>query len=134
MSASYRVRIVTVPPGIQEAMNQPRRALGLLLAAAVLLSSRASGETAFVGYITDTECGPDHAPMIAKGGMGAEDRACTYRCVEKGATFGFVDEDRQRFFQLDDQSAPRPYAGQKVRVTGVLRGDTILVTAIERVE
>jgi hypothetical protein len=86
----------------------------------------------FVGFITDTECGPDHAPMIAKGGMGKTDRECTSRCVEKGATFGFVDEGRRRFYQLDDQEAPRPYAGEKVRIEGTLEGDTIRVGSIAR--
>jgi hypothetical protein len=112
-------------------MIGPRRALcGTFLAGALLFSRPSSGETAFVGYITDTECGPDHAPMIAKGGMGADDRECTSRCVARGATFGFVDADRKTFFQLDDQDAPRPFAGQRVRIEGTLEGDTIRVRKI----
>ena len=111
-------------------IDRRRPLLGALLAVALLLSGRSSGDAAFVGYITDTECGPDHAPMIARGGMGANDRECTYRCVAKGATFGFVDSGRKRFFQLDDQDAPRPFAGQKVRIEGILDGDTIRVRTI----
>lgn len=115
-------------------MKHPGRLfLGLLITGA-LMPGGANGEPAFVGYITDTECGPDHAPMIAKGGMGADGRECTYRCVAKGATFGFVDADLKKFFQLDDQDAPRPFAGQRVKITGTLSGDTILVTAIEQAE
>jgi hypothetical protein len=115
-------------------IDRRRFVLAGLSAGALLFSGRSSGDTAFVGYITDTECGPDHAPMIAKGGMGANDRECTYRCVEKGATFGFVDADRRKFFQLDDQVAPRPFAGQKVRITGTISGDTILVNEIAKAE
>lgn len=88
----------------------------------------------FVGYITDTECGPNHAPMRARGDMGADDKECTLKCVAKGATFGFVDAERKHFLQLDDQEKPRPFAGEKVRVTGRIDGDSILVTTIERAE
>jgi hypothetical protein len=84
----------------------------------------------FVGFLTDTECGPNHAPMRAKGDMGANDKECTLKCVEKGATFGFVDAEGKHFFQLDDQQKARPFAGEKVRVTGRIEGDSILVTSI----
>jgi hypothetical protein len=90
-----------------------------------------SDEGSFVGWITDTECGPNHAPMIAKGGMGSDDAECTRICVKKGATYGFVDLERKRFYQLDDQDAPGPFAGGRVRITGRLQGDTIYVTRIE---
>lgn len=109
-------------------------AAAILLTGALASSGRPASDTAFVGYITDTECGPDHAPMMAKGDMGANARECTYRCVEKGATFGFVDAARKKFYQLDDQEAPRPYAGLKVRIEGTLEADTIRVRAIEPVD
>jgi len=116
-------------------MRRLRRLLfGLVLFAPLALSGPTDGDTVFVGTITDTECGPDHAPMIAKGGMGTTARECTYRCVEKGATFGFVDADQKKFFQLDDQDAPRPYAGENVRIEGTLQGDTIRVRSIARAD
>ncbi|MEP6995167.1 MAG: DUF5818 domain-containing protein [Acidobacteriota bacterium] len=90
--------------------------------------------TVFTGFITDTECGANHAPMIAKGGMGKDDRECTLVCVQKGATFGFVDADRKRFYQLDDQEAPAPFAGRKVRIRGRREGDTIYVTSVTAAE
>ena len=68
--------------------------------------------------------------MRARGDMGADDKECTLKCVAKGATFGFVDAERRRFFQLDDQEQPRPFAGEKVRITGRIEGDSILVTKI----
>src|SRR5262249_59586042 len=85
-----------------------------LSACAAHAPAPSSQEGEFVGYITDTECGPNHAPMIAKGGMGTNDRECTQICVKKGATYGFVDAGRKRFYQLDDQDAPARYAGLKV--------------------
>jgi hypothetical protein len=108
---------------------------GLLLA---VLCAGAEGfaepEAEYTGFITDTECGPNHAPMIAKGGMGKDDRECTLICVKKGATFGFVDADRKRFYQLDDQDAPAPYAGLRVRIRGRQQGDTISLTSVRPAE
>lgn len=103
--------------------------LVLALPAFALLGGDPPREEIFVGFITDTECGPDHSTMRAKGGMGANDKQCTLACVAKGATFGFVDANRH-FFQLDEQELPRPFAGEKVRVAGRIDGDTILVTSI----
>jgi hypothetical protein len=108
--------------------------VGLAAAAAILALAAVSAEPdpgSFVGWITDTECGPNHAPMIAKGGMGSDDAECTRICVKKGATYGFVDLERKRFYQLDDQDSPAPFAGRRVRVTGRMQGDTIYVTRIE---
>jgi hypothetical protein len=97
-------------------------------------SASESGEREFLGYITDTECGANHAPMIAKGGMGQNDRECTQICVKKGATYGFVDAkgggNEKGFYQLDDQDAPAPYAGRRVRIRGRIHGDTILVQSV----
>ncbi len=103
-----------------------------LLAAAALVASLAGSARAetFVGWITDAECGPFHAPMIAKGGMGRDDRECTLKCVAKGAPYGFVDVSSTRFYQLDDQDAPAPYAARRVRIEGRVEGDTIFVESI----
>jgi hypothetical protein len=101
-----------------------------ILASVVVLAGDPPAEKVFVGSVTDTECGPNHAPMRAKGDMGASDQECTLKCVAKGATFGFVDAGSKRFFQLDDQQKPRPFAGQKVRITGRIEGDSILVATI----
>jgi hypothetical protein len=85
----------------------------------------------FVGTITDTECGPSHAKMIAKGGMGTTSAACTRACIARGATYGVLVGASRRFFQLDDQEKPAPFAGRRVRIVGRRQGDTILVESIE---
>ncbi len=104
-----------------------RAFLSLLLAAG---SAAARGDV-FEGWITDAECGADHAPMIAKGGMGKDDRECTLKCVAKGAPWGFVEAKTKTFYQLDDQDAPAPYAAKRVRIEGRKQGDTIFVQRIE---
>ena len=108
----------------------------LLLCAALLAQSGPVGAPrprVFVGSITDTECGADHAPMIGRGKMGKTTGSCTRGCVAKGATYGFVDS-RRRLYQLDDQEKPADFAGKKVRLTGRKRGDTIFVEKIEAAE
>ena len=72
--------------------------LAAFLAALPLLGAAGDRNTLFIGFITDTEYGANHAPMIAKGGMGKDDRECMLKCVQKGATFGFVDEERKKFY------------------------------------
>ncbi len=120
MAASYRALQRGPLPGL----------FACALPAFGLLAGDPPADQVFVGFITDTECGHDHAPMRAKGDMGKNDKECTLKCVAKGATFGFVDAERKHFFQLDDQELPRPLAGEKVRIVGRIEGDTILVTRI----
>ncbi len=122
MAASYRGRRWTTIAALT-ACAPPLLAL-------VLRAGDPPSDQVFVGFITDTECGPNHAPMRAKGDMGQNDKECTLKCVAKGATFGFVDAERKHFYQLDDQEQPRPLAGEKVRIVGRIEGDTILVTKI----
>ncbi len=94
-------------------------------------SPAASGPTdgEFVGFITDTECGPDHSAMMKKGGTKTAPE-CTRKCVSEGSTYAFIEADSKRFYQLDDQDAPAAYAGQKVRIRGRRQGDTILVQSV----
>lgn len=101
---------------------------------ALLLAAPGSGAGArshvFLGTITDTECGPSHAPMIARGGMGTTDEACTRACIRLGATYGVVVGRARRFYQLDDQEKPAPYAGRRVRIVGHREADTIFIEKI----
>lgn len=105
-----------------------RTLIWLLLAGAVPV--RGAITPTYTGWVTDTECGPNHAPMIAKGGMGADDAECTRKCVAKGATYGFVDLERKKFYQLDDQEGPARFPGRRVRIEGRMEGDTIYVRSI----
>lgn len=114
--------------------RESKRSLVALLAALALSGAANGGDTEFIGFITDTECGANHAPMIAKGGMGKDDRECTLKCVQKGATFGFVDQEKKKFYQLDEQDIPAALVGSKVRIEGRIEGDTIRVKRISAAE
>jgi hypothetical protein len=63
--------------------------------------------------------------------MGSTNASCTRACVKKGATYGFLWGRSRRFYQLDDQEKPVPFAGRRVRIIGRREKDTIFVQSIE---
>jgi hypothetical protein len=112
----------------------------LLLAGSVLAAplSREGGkakdaaakETTVTGYISDSSCGLKHME-----GMGDE-KSCTLMCTKDGnSKFVLADRDGKKVYSLDKagQAKARDFAGQKVKVTGRLKGKTISVTNIEAV-
>lgn len=77
------------------------------------------------GYISDSSCGLQHME-------GMNEKDCTLMCAKNGK-FVLADRDRKVVYQLDSvgQEKARDFAGQKVKITGRIRGKTIRVTAIE---
>lgn len=74
--------------------------------------------------VTCSRCGAKHA---AQFGKTASD--CTRQCVHLGASFALVDGEKT--YHLDgDLNALKGAAGQRVRVMGTARGDTIKVSSI----
>ena len=96
--------------------------LGLVLGAGLVLAAPGRGAQTFVGSIGDSMCGAKHT-------MGGSARDCTLECVKGGAKYILVDPSG-KIYQLSDQKRPEPFAGDKVKVTGKLKGDTISVTSI----
>jgi hypothetical protein len=99
---------------------------GLLLAASLSFAGTVkAGTKTFVGYISDSMCGLKH--MMP----GKSDKDCTLECVRAGSKYVLADVASAEVYQLSDQKRPEEFAGQKVKVTGALKGDTIIVTTIE---
>ncbi len=92
----------------------------ILMAAGLALAS--PKHQTFVGAISDSMCGASHM-------MPGSPKACTLKCVAGGSKFVLVDP-KGKVFQLSDQKAPRAFAGENVKVTGTLTGDTIAVKSI----
>lgn len=90
-------------------------------------SNNPTPETTVVGYISDSSCGLKHMP-----GMG-DDKSCTLMCLKGGSKFVLADSDHKVVYRLDKagQEKAREFAGQKVKVTGLITAKTIKVTAIE---
>ncbi len=100
-----------------------------LLLAMVLgvgLSLAGSGKAAsrtFVGEISDSMCGLKH---MMPGGA----EKCTDECVKNGAKYVLADEAAGKVYKLSDQTKSAKFAGEKVKVTGTVTGDTIHVVSI----
>jgi hypothetical protein len=87
-------------------------------------SSAAETHTTYEGVITDTRCGAKHSAAI---GQTAPD--CTRLCVHAGGRFALVDGDNTYVLE-GERSILKRVAGERVKVTGTLNGDTISVTSI----
>jgi hypothetical protein len=86
--------------------------------------SPAAAQQTYEGMVTCSHCGARHNAFL---GRTASD--CSRVCVRGGAAFALVDGDRTR--QLDgDLAAISKYAGQRARVVGALRAQTIQVSSI----
>jgi hypothetical protein len=102
----------------------------------------AAKDQTFTGEIMDSQCAKNasHEMMLKKEGMGDKDPndpivkgMCTKNCVKMGGKYVLFDPASKAVYELDEQSKPEQFAGQKVKVTGTLNkaNKTIHVTSIE---
>ena len=76
------------------------------------------------GMVTDSRCGAKHS-----ADMGKTAGDCARQCVHGGAAFALVDGDKT--YQLDgDAVLLKRVAGQRARVRGEVRGNTIKVSSV----
>ena len=86
--------------------------------------SDSARQSTFDGMVTCTRCGAKHSAAL---GQTASD--CTRQCVHGGAAFALVDGDRSYALE-GDLSALKRVAGERARVVGAVRGNTIQVQSI----
>lgn len=91
----------------------------LMLIVTCIIPSSADGSKTYVGVITDTMCTTDHKPMKV-----SPDAKCVRECVGDAKTYKYALADGTAVYTLSDQETPAQFAGQKVRVTGVLYART----------
>jgi hypothetical protein len=112
-----------------------KRLIMSITACVLLLPGLASAkDKTFNGEIMDSPCanGGGHESMFKK--MGTNDpKACTEACEKMGGKYVLFDGASKPVYQLDDQTKPKAFAGQKVQVTGELdkATKTIHVTSIK---
>lgn len=87
-------------------------------------SSPPPPQQAYEGVITDAHCGAKHQPSMSKS--AAE---CARSCVHTGSRFALVDGDKTYILSGDMERLKRA-AGLRVKVVGMLSGDTIAVSSI----
>jgi hypothetical protein len=94
----------------------------------------AAKDKTFNGEIMDSQCAKmgGHESMFKKEGTN-DPKACTEVCVKMGGKYVLFDGASKAVYQLDDQTKPKSFAGQKVQITGDLdkATKTIHVTEIK---
>jgi len=87
-------------------------------------------ELVFKGEISDSQCALNvhslsrsHAEMLKKKNIGTTPADCARYCV-KYLGGVFVLSVREKVYKLDNQELAEKYAGQKVKLTGVLDTST----------
>lgn len=98
------------------------------LVAVVGVQVHAQDAKTYVGVITDTMCAADHTPMNV-----TPDARCVRECVRDGQTFQYALLNGKAVYKLSDQETPAKFAGQTVRVTGILYTKTNILK-VQRIE
>src|SRR5260370_18078828 len=85
----------------------------------------AAKDKTFNGEIMDSQCAKmgGHESMFKKEGTN-DPKACTEACVKMGGKYVLFDGASKAVYQLDDQTKPKSFAGQKVQVTAALNNAT----------
>jgi len=102
----------------------------VVVAVVAVVGVHVSAEDAktYVGVITDTMCAADHTPMKV-----APDAKCVTDCVGDGKTFQYALLNGKTVYRLSDQETPARFAGQTVKVTGILYSKTNILK-VQRIE
>jgi hypothetical protein len=115
-------------------------AAALLFALLAFAAPKPKSQT-FTGEIMDSQCAMNgsHAEMLKKEGMGNMDpnsleakKMCTQNCVKMGGKYVLFNATDKSVYELDDQTKPTNFAGEKVKVKGTLEGKTIHVQSITK--
>ena len=105
--------------------------LVLFFGAAITMSG---AEQTWTGQISDNLCGAKHESG-AEGQPVPPDKECTIACVRGGSKFALVASDGKVYeFSNQDFKDLTTYAGDKVKVTGEMKGNTIAVSKVEKTE
>lgn len=86
----------------------------LLVIGGLLLASPTEKKT-FIGIITETMCGADHAMMNI-----SPDAKCVVECVKHDKNIKYALLVGKKLYVLSDQQTPEKFAAQKVKITGTL--------------
>jgi len=105
-----------------------KRAAFILSAVLFAAPIAASESRTFTGVIGDSMCVRDHAAMK----IAPEDK-CVRDCVKHSSDVKYILLTTDKHYVLSDQAAPEKFAGQKVRVKGVLYEKTGIIK-VESIE
>jgi hypothetical protein len=99
--------------------------------AALLLAAPAAAEQTFTGQISDSLCKAKHEEA-AEGQGKMADHDCTVACVKGGSKYILLGADGKVYdIANQDFKDLEKMAGQKVKMTGDLKGNAISVSKID---
>lgn len=100
--------------------------LTLTLAATLAMGAMGlfGADQSWTGVISDSMCGASHGSNPAK--------ACTNACVKKGQKYVVVVGDKVYAISNQNAAGLAKYAGDNVKVTGTMSGDSIMVKKISK--
>jgi hypothetical protein len=97
----------------------------------IFSSFAGAASTTMTGMISDSMCGTSHAKMMEMHkDAKMTDKDCTLACVKAGGKFVFVSGGKVYNISKQSLAGLTQYAGQNVKVTGDVNGDTIAVSKI----
>ena len=102
--------------------------LGALLVALTAVPAFAAPQT-WTGTISDSLCGAKH--MEGEHGMKVSDKECTTMCITKRAKYVFVTDGKVIAIANQNFKGLAQQAGAAVKLTGELKGDTVIVSKLE---
>jgi Protein of unknown function (DUF5818) len=76
----------------------------------------------YKGFVEDTMCSTK--PEMK------DNAECAQKCIKAGSPAVLVTDDG-KIYKIADQAKIVPHAGQKVTVTGTLKGDTLSIDKVE---
>ena len=88
-----------------------------------------AADKTMTGDISDSMCGASHAKMTSTH-KGLTDADCTKACIKAGAKYVFVSDGKVYSISNQSRAELAQYAGEKVRLTGDVNGDTVAVSKI----
>ncbi len=100
--------------------------------AIALLAATAHGfaaEQSWTGTISDDMCKTKHESG-GEGGPAMSEHDCTLACVKGGSKFVFVSDGKICKIANQDLADLRKHAGEKVTITGDMKGDSITVASV----
>ena len=105
--------------GVGESSKEPQESQS-----AIRQTANPVAEHSFEGMVTCSRCGAKHSPALERPAT-----VCVRVCVHGGAKFALVGADSNYVLDGDPQ-ALKLVAGQRARVVGYLRGNTIQVRSV----
>ncbi len=98
---------------------------------AMFASFGGAASMTMTGMISDSMCGASHAKMMEMHkDAKMTDKDCTLACVKAGGKFVFVSGGKVYNISNQSRAELTKYAGQNVKLTGDLSGDSITVSKV----